>query len=40
MPDDQARGFVETELNNPDSQFTLVTIRPDRWITQDLSKAE
>jgi nitroimidazol reductase NimA-like FMN-containing flavoprotein (pyridoxamine 5'-phosphate oxidase superfamily) len=39
MPDDQARGFVEAEFSNPDTQFTLVTIRPDRWITQDLSKA-
>jgi hypothetical protein len=39
MPDEHARGFVEAEFGNPDSQFTLVTIRPDHWITQDFSKA-
>lgn len=38
MLDEDARGFVEAELELPDSLFTVITARPDRWDSQDISK--
>ena len=38
MPDEHARGFVEAELGLPESIFTLVTVKPTRWSSQDISK--
>jgi hypothetical protein len=37
LPEDQAQGFVDGELTNPDSKLVLFTIRPDRWLTADFS---
>ncbi|MEJ7839143.1 MAG: pyridoxamine 5'-phosphate oxidase family protein [Thermomicrobiales bacterium] len=38
MPVEDARGFVETELNHPDGRFTVITASPVRWDSQDVSK--
>lgn len=35
MPEDQAQGFVASELDHPTPEFVLFTIRPDRWLTFD-----
>jgi uncharacterized protein len=37
MPEEQARGFVEAELEHPAPEFVLFTIRPDRWLTFDFA---
>jgi uncharacterized protein len=37
MPEEQARGFVEAELEHPASEFVLFTIRPVRWLTFDFA---
>ena len=37
MPEEQARGFVEAELENPTGKFVLFTVRPDRWLTFDFA---
>lgn len=37
MPEQQAQGFVGTELGHPASEFVLFTARPDRWLTFDFS---
>lgn len=40
MPEDDARGFVESDLARTDCQLTLITVRPDRWETSDFSKSD
>ncbi len=37
IPEEQARGFVKAELENPSGEFVLFTIRPDRWLTFDFA---
>lgn len=37
LPEEQARAMVTAELEHPDSQLVLYTIRPDRWLTSDFS---
>ena len=37
IPAEQARGFVQAEVGNPSGEFVLFTVRPDRWLTFDLS---
>ena len=39
MPEEHARGFIAGEFGDPESTLTVVTIRPDRWLTQDTGKA-
>lgn len=39
MPEEHARGFIAAELGDPESKLTVLTIRPDRWFTQDTAKA-
>jgi hypothetical protein len=39
LPEDQARGFVDGEINRPDSKLVLFVIRPERWLTTDYGKA-
>jgi nitroimidazol reductase NimA-like FMN-containing flavoprotein (pyridoxamine 5'-phosphate oxidase superfamily) len=39
LPEEAAQGFVAAELGRAESEFTLFTIRPDRWHTLDLSDA-
>ena len=38
MPEEMARGFVQSELDRADSKFTLITVRPERWDSHDFSK--
>jgi len=38
LPEEQARGFVAAELENPGADFVLFTIRPDRWLSTDFSE--
>lgn len=38
MPDEDAREFVEAELNHPDGLFTVIAASPVRWDSQDVSK--
>ncbi len=40
MPEEQARGFVESEVGHPSGEFVLFTIRPDRWLTFDFSEGQ
>lgn len=35
LPEESAQGFVQSELEHPDSQLVLFTVRPDRWLAQD-----
>ena len=37
LPEEHARGFVTPELERPDSELVLYTIRPDRWLTMDFT---
>jgi len=37
LPEDQARGMMHGELDNPDAPITHYSIHPDRWLTFDLS---
>lgn len=37
LPEREARGFVEAEIENPSSEFVLFTVRPDRWLTFDFA---
>lgn len=37
LPEEQARWFVEAELECPSSELVLFTIRPDRWLTADFT---
>ncbi len=38
LPEEQAKGFVLSELANPGPDLVLFTIRPDRWLTADFSE--
>ena len=33
LPEEMAQQFVAAELDRPDSQLVLFTVRPDRWLT-------
>ncbi len=35
LPEEAAQGFAAGELNRPDSQLVLYTVRPDRWLSFD-----
>lgn len=37
IPEEQAREFVEAELEHPSGEFVLFTVRPDRWLTFDFT---
>ena len=37
LPEEAARGFVEAELEHPQGELVLFTIRPDRWLTFDFA---
>lgn len=39
LPGEQAQGFVRMELERPDSELVLFTVRPDRWLSADFSSA-
>lgn len=38
LPEEAARGFVAAELEHPESELVLFTVRPDRWLTADFSE--
>jgi hypothetical protein len=38
LPEEQAKGFAQAELGRPEGTFVLFTVRPDRWLTFDLSE--
>jgi PPOX class probable F420-dependent enzyme len=40
LPPEQASGMVDHELANPNSELILFTVRPDRWLTFDLSNPD
>ena len=40
LPEEAAQGFVQAELEHPDSQLVLFTVRPDRWLTADFSEED
>ena len=35
LPEVHAQGFVAAELERPESELVLFTVRPDRWLTLD-----
>lgn len=37
LPEEQAEGFIQAELDHPGPDLVLFTIRPDRWLTADFS---
>jgi nitroimidazol reductase NimA-like FMN-containing flavoprotein (pyridoxamine 5'-phosphate oxidase superfamily) len=37
MPQEHAQAFVKSELEHPESELVLFTIRPDRWLTFDFA---
>lgn len=37
MPEEHARAFIRSELDDPETKLTVFTIRPDRWLTSDTS---
>lgn len=37
LPEEMAQGFAAAELTEPSATFTLYTVRPDRWLTNDFS---
>ena len=37
LPEDQAQGFVQYEIDNPSDTLVLFAIRPDRWLSTDFS---
>ena len=37
MPAEHALGFARGELDDPETKLTVITIRPDRWLTSDTS---
>lgn len=37
MPEEHARAFAQSELDDPETTLTVFTIRPDRWLTSDTS---
>lgn len=38
LPDDAAREMVQYELSIPESELILYSVRPDRWLSMDLSE--
>ena len=40
LPEEAAQGFVQAELEHPESELVLFTIRPDRWLTADFADDE
>ncbi len=40
LPEEQAQGFVSSELEEPTQEFVLFTIRPDRWLSFDFSEED
>lgn len=40
LPEEAARGFVQAELERPESELVLFTIRPDRWLTADFTEED
>jgi uncharacterized protein len=40
LPEEQAQAMVTGELEHPDRQLILYTVRPDRWLTVDFSGAK
>lgn len=38
LPEDQAQAFATAEVERPESEFVLFTIRPDRWLSADFSR--
>lgn len=39
LPEEQAQGMVRGELDQPTGELVLFTIRPDRWLSFDISSA-
>ena len=39
MPEEMAQGFTQAELGLQSPSFTLFTVRLNRWLTSDFSKA-
>ncbi len=37
LPEDVARGFADSEVNNPAGTFILFTVKPDRWLSFDFA---
>ena len=38
LPEEAAQGFVQVELEHPESELVLFTIQPDRWLTADFAE--
>ena len=38
LPEEVAQSFVGAELENPESELVLFTIRPDRWLSFDFGE--
>lgn len=38
LSEEMAQGMVKAELEHPDSELVLFTIRPDRWLASDFSE--
>lgn len=38
MPEQHAKGFVSQELADPESTIMLLTFRPVRWFSSDMSQ--
>ena len=38
LPEEAAQGFVQAELEHPESELVLFTIQPDRWLTADFAE--
>ena len=40
LPEEAAQAFVQAELEHPESELVLFTIRPDRWLTADFTEED
>ena len=40
LTEEQAQGFTANEIGLQSPSFTLLTVRPDRWLTTDYGKLE
>lgn len=40
LPEDAAQGFVKAELEHPESELVLFTVRLDRWLTADFTEED
>ena len=38
MPEEQAQGFVQAELGDPENTVVLLTLTPKRWFSSDTSR--